>query len=292
MEFLLRPVVLFDQRPLRRIDALVLGFLRGLPEEQIGRDRGAEDGDDGGEIIGAPGQARNEDAGERLAPGNLGKGERRDIGEQAERQPFQHRDVAFVIEKYLRRHRRHAEQQHIDDAVAADQQFAGVRHGAEVGGDVDGVGDEQQRHHHVEQPRRIMPAHIARYAMAGDAADARGDFLDRRPSAETSAAWSSRCRSRAARRPGCRCRSPTDRRRTHPVIMAGAESPSAIAEAKRLPAIDMTRLDRPVASWSMVRLGPNAVERWHVFANARMVMQDKGAAMLHTTSSRNVTCRY
>jgi hypothetical protein len=36
---------------LRRIDALVLGFLRGLPEEQIGRDRGAEDRDDGGEIV-------------------------------------------------------------------------------------------------------------------------------------------------------------------------------------------------------------------------------------------------
>ena len=64
--------------------------------------------------------------------------------------------------------------------MAADQQLAGVRHGAEVGGDVDGVGDEQQRHHHMEQPRRIMPARIARNAVPGDAADARGDFLDRR----------------------------------------------------------------------------------------------------------------
>ena len=133
MEFLLRAIVLFDQRPLRRIDALVLGFLRGLPEEQIGRDRGAEDGDDGGEIVGAPGQARNEHAGQRLAPRHLGKGERGDIGEQAERQPFQHRHVALVIEEDLRHDRGHAEQQHVDDAVAADQQFGGVRHGAEIG---------------------------------------------------------------------------------------------------------------------------------------------------------------
>jgi hypothetical protein len=40
-------------------------------------------------------------------------------------------------------------------------------------------GDEQQCHYHVEQPWRIIPANIARYAMAGDAADARGNFLDR-----------------------------------------------------------------------------------------------------------------
>ena len=91
LEFLLRAVMLFDQRPLRRIDALVFGFLRGLPEEQIGRDRGAEDRDDGGEIVGAPGQARNENAGQRLAPRHLGERERGDIGEQAQCQPFQHR---------------------------------------------------------------------------------------------------------------------------------------------------------------------------------------------------------
>ena len=68
VEFPLRTVMLFNQRPLRRIDALVFGFLRGLPEEKIGRDRGAEDGDDGGEIVGVPAQARNEDAGQRFAP--------------------------------------------------------------------------------------------------------------------------------------------------------------------------------------------------------------------------------
>src|SRR5947209_19684778 len=32
----------------------------------------------------------------------------------------------------------------------------------------------------MEQPRRIMPARIARNAMPGDAADTRGNFLDRR----------------------------------------------------------------------------------------------------------------
>src|SRR4029079_19531012 len=42
-KFLLRAILPLDQRPLARIDALVFGLLRGLPEEQIGRDGGAED---------------------------------------------------------------------------------------------------------------------------------------------------------------------------------------------------------------------------------------------------------
>src|SRR5205814_9485444 len=46
--------------------------------------------------------------------------------------------------------------------------------------DVDGVGDTQQRHHEIEQPRRIMPADVAGYAVAGDAADPRRNLLDRR----------------------------------------------------------------------------------------------------------------
>ena len=35
-----------DQRVRRGVDALVLGLLRGLPEEAVGRDRRAEDRDD------------------------------------------------------------------------------------------------------------------------------------------------------------------------------------------------------------------------------------------------------
>jgi len=84
-----------------------------------------------------------------------------DIGEQAECQPFQHRHVALVVEKYLRHDRGDAIKQYVDDAVPADQKLGGIGHGGEIGRDVDGVGDEQQRHHHVEQPWRIMPAHIA-----------------------------------------------------------------------------------------------------------------------------------
>ena len=80
----------------------------------------------------------------------------------------------------MRRDRHHAKEHDIDDAVAADQQLGRVRHGAEIGGDVDGVGDEQQRHHDVEQRGRIVPADIAGDAVPGDAADPRGDFLDRR----------------------------------------------------------------------------------------------------------------
>ena len=116
----------------------------------------------------------------RFAPMHMGDRERADIGEQAQRQPFQHRDIAAVVEEDLRRDRGHAEQQHVDDAGSADQQLGGVRHRAEIGGDVDGVGDEQQRDDDIQQRRRIMPADIAGDAAPGDAADARGNFLDRR----------------------------------------------------------------------------------------------------------------
>ena len=173
-------VMLFDQRLLARIDALVFGFLRGLPEEQIGRDRGAEDRDDGGEIIRAPGDLRNQHAGERLAPRHMGKDKRRDIGEQAERQPFQDRDVALVVEKDLRHDRYHAEEHDVDDACPPISNLAASAMAPRSAPILMVLAMNSSATTTIEQPRRIVPAHIARYAVAGDAADARGDFLDRR----------------------------------------------------------------------------------------------------------------
>ena len=161
IEFLSRAIVPVDQRLLARIDPLLFGLLRGLPEEQIGRDRGAEDRDDGGEVIRAPGQFRDQHAGQCLAPRNMCKGQCGDVGEQAERQPFQHRYVAFVVHEDLRDHRRHAKEQDVEDGMSTNQKPGGVRHGGEVGCDIDGVGDGQHRHDGGQQPGRIMPAHIA-----------------------------------------------------------------------------------------------------------------------------------
>jgi len=118
-------------------------------------------------------------AGQRFSPVHMGEGQCADIGKQGQRQPFQHRHIAAVVEEDLRRDGGHAEQQHVDDAGTADQELGGVRHGAEIGGDVDGVGDEQQRDDDIQKRCRIVPADIAGDAAPGDAADPRGNLLDR-----------------------------------------------------------------------------------------------------------------
>jgi hypothetical protein len=63
--------------------------------------------------------------------------------------------------------------------MAADQQFRRVRHCAEIGPDIDRVGDEQQRHDQSQKPARIVPAQVSSDAVSGRAADARADVLDR-----------------------------------------------------------------------------------------------------------------
>src|SRR5262245_14502817 len=64
--------------------------------------------------------------------------------------------------------------------MSANEQPCCIRHCGEIRGDVDGVGGEQQRYHHMQHPSGIMPADIARYAVPRDAADAGGNLLDRR----------------------------------------------------------------------------------------------------------------
>jgi len=116
VEFLLRPMMPLDQGPFSGIDSLVLGLLRGLPEEQIRRNRHAEDGHDGGEKRCAELDARKQQSRKRLTPRDMRDRECGDIGEQAQCQPLQDGDIARVIKKDLRHDRGDAEQQHIGKA--------------------------------------------------------------------------------------------------------------------------------------------------------------------------------
>ena len=52
-------------------------------------------------------------------------------------------------------------------------------HGGEIGADVDGVGDEQQRHEACHGPGRKDPAHVGRKPVPGDASDPGADHLHR-----------------------------------------------------------------------------------------------------------------
>ena len=61
---------------------------------------------------------------------------------------------------------------------AADQQAQRRAHGAEVGAEIDHIGDEQQEHDRAQEPRRVVTAEVVGDAVAGHAADPRADRLD------------------------------------------------------------------------------------------------------------------
>jgi hypothetical protein len=70
-----------DERMRGGIDALVLRFLRGLPEKAIGRDRGAEHGDDCDNVILVPAEGRHDEVVGDLGPWHVDHQRRCDIGE-------------------------------------------------------------------------------------------------------------------------------------------------------------------------------------------------------------------
>ena len=50
---------------------------------------------------------------------------------------------------------------------AADKKLEGFAHGAQIGADIDGVGEEEQNCDRIEQPRRLCFAQIASQTVAG-----------------------------------------------------------------------------------------------------------------------------
>ena len=67
----------------------------------------------------------------------------------------------------------------IEAGRAADQQLQRRGHRAEIGAQIDDVRKQQQPDDRAKQPARVMRADVAGDALAGDAADARADLLDR-----------------------------------------------------------------------------------------------------------------
>ena len=116
---------------------------------------------------------------ERLGPVHVSREQRRDIREQAQGHPFQDHDVTVIVGEHDAGDADGREYGHVEETGASDEELARVRHGAEVGADIDRVGDEQQRHDDLQQPVRIVPAEIAGDAMPRGAAEAGADFLDR-----------------------------------------------------------------------------------------------------------------
>ena len=157
---------------------LFLDFLAGLPEEQVGTDRRAQDRDHGHGVGGGPLDVWNDQGGQRLAPRHARYGDDRDIGKQRKGRPLQDRRIALIVQRDLDRDAHDPEQQGVERRAAADQKLEGRAHGAEVRTEVDDIGDQQQQDDSPEQGARIVPTQVPGNSGAGDPADLRGDLLD------------------------------------------------------------------------------------------------------------------
>ena len=157
----------------------LLDLLRGLPEEEIGADGGAEDRDHHHEIIGVDDSLRPHRGEQRRAPRDLHGEGGGDIGKQRQRQEFQHRRVASIGQEHLEQGRAGREDQRMLVVEPADDQRERLRHCGDVGGDVESVGGNQQRHESQHEPARRKLHHVGGQPLAGDPADLRADELNR-----------------------------------------------------------------------------------------------------------------
>ena len=167
------------QRLAERVFLRVLRLLRRLPEEQIRADGGAENGHYRRPKSGARGYRRQDKTAQRLAPGNLHDHQSPEIREEGQGQPPENLHVAFVGDEDLEGGAEDAEEDDIKQVRAADQEGERIAHGAEVGADIDRVGDQEKGDDALQQPGRIVLANIAGDAMSGRAADAGADLLNR-----------------------------------------------------------------------------------------------------------------
>ena len=160
------------------VDLLVLGFLRGLPEEAVRRDRGAEHGDNRHDIIRAERETRQKRIMDNLSPRDPHHERSRHVGEQRQRRPFHEMDIAFVTRERLQQGAADREAHHVQVRWPADQKLHRRAHCAEIGAEIERVGDQQKGNDAPQQPGRVMGADIGRDPVAGDPADAGADLLD------------------------------------------------------------------------------------------------------------------
>ena len=108
-----------------------------------------------------------EDPGQRFAPGYLAHEQSCNVGKQNESQPFQDSLVEIVAHENDRDDRHHGKCHGVKRRRAADKKLEGFAHGAQIGADIDGVGEEEQNCDRIEQPRRLCFAQIASQTVAG-----------------------------------------------------------------------------------------------------------------------------
>ena len=163
----------------RRILPLVLDLLRGLPKKQVGADRRAEHGHEHGEIASRPFDMWHDKVERHRRPGHADREHRSHVSEKGERQPAQHGSVTRVTHIHFHERDHDGESPYVQPLRARQDQSDGGAHRAEIRPEVDHVGDQEQAHERIEEPRRIMAPHVGGEAPACHPPDIGADHLDR-----------------------------------------------------------------------------------------------------------------
>ncbi len=158
---------------------LLLHFLGGLPEEHVGRDRGAEDPGDDEQERDAELDVGHEGGAQDLAPRLLHDQRGGRIGQQRQREPLQELGVGAVGDEDLQPQDDGGRQHRQGPPWNRDDERARLRDGGDVGADIDGVRDHHQKHDADQDRPRIVVLDDPGQALAGDGADPAAGLLDR-----------------------------------------------------------------------------------------------------------------
>src|SRR5215467_13469062 len=157
----------------------LLDLVRGLPKEEIGRDGRAEDAHEGHEPLAIPVHGGDDRGPQYLLP--VGRREERgdDIGEESNGEPLEILREARVAGVDRRQEDGHSHDGHHQVGGKTEKHLDGLTHPGEIGGDVEGVGDEQEEARDLEEAVAIAATHGGHETNAGDEPDAGADELDR-----------------------------------------------------------------------------------------------------------------
>ena len=111
-------------------------------------------------------------------PGHANSEHRGNISQEGDREPSQHCRVSRITHEHFEEDGDSRKRGNEQELRSVNEKSQRRRHGSEIGADIDDVGNEEQPDQRVNQQRRIMAAHIAGEALAGNAANLRADHLN------------------------------------------------------------------------------------------------------------------
>jgi len=122
---------------------ILLDLLGGLPEEEIGRDRGPQDAHECGEVAVGPLNARGHGGDQDSLPVRSGQERGQDVGEQDEREPLEDAGNLAVGGPEEQGDDEAGIEGRPEDSLHAGHHLADLGHAAEVCPDIDDVGDDE-----------------------------------------------------------------------------------------------------------------------------------------------------